>query len=212
MPNLRGARRRSLDKLAVLFLIPTLIALSENHAVFARQAEAFEALEIGIHYIANVNRNLFHDFYEPGWGVEGFVETPFYYGDIQTAIQFMPFAARESSSAQDFHGVFAHLKWGKQHALPYGARWFTGVGVGLYGFVPRDSSLSGPSELAHFTETELSASLDSRLSRPIRGRWTIGLGGSYSRVFTYKPIHLAIFSAGIGYAFKTPVWLREFLK
>ena len=204
-----------LKKIVIIFAVKIWMALFvplQNGFVFAEEKRPFDSLAIGLQYTANINRNLFHDFYELGKGVEGFVEMPFYHGDIQFAIQVLSYSAREKGKIQDFKGVFTHLKWGKGYTLSYGVRWFSGIGVGLYAFLPGDLTLSDPYKVAHFTETELSAGLNSHLRYPISQNWMMRFEVSYNRIFTYKPIDLAYFSTGIGYTFATPKWLKGFLE
>ena len=196
------------------------MTISQNGLIYAQEPQAFDSLQIGLKYTANINRNIFHDFYEPGKGIEGFVEMPFYYGDIQAAVQILSYSAKKKGltlieakgKVQGFHGIFTHLKWGKQYSLPYGVGWFTGIGIGLCAFLPNKPTWSDPYQVAHFTETELSASLNSHLSYPIYQNWTMRLEGSYNRIFTYKQIDLAYFSIGIGYSFATPKWIKVFLE
>jgi len=209
-----------LKKLSIIFIVTTLITISQNGLIYAQEPQAFDSLQIGLKYTANINHNIFHDFYEPGKGIEVFVEMPFYYGDIQAAVQILSYSAKKkglpSSKAkgkvQGFHGIFTHLKWGKQYSLPCRMGWFTGIGIGLCAFLPNKPTWLDPYEVAHFTETELSASLNSYLSYPIYQNWTMRFEGSYNRIFTYKPIDLAYFSIGIGYSFATPKWIRVFLE
>jgi len=207
-------------KLSIIFIVTTLITISQNGLIYAQEPRAFDSLQIGLKYTANINRNIFHDFYEPGKGIEGFVEMPFYYGNIQAAVQIVFYSAKKKvmpsneakGKVQGFHGIFTHLKWGKQYSLPCRMGWFTGIGIGLCAFLPNKPTWLDPYEVAHFTETELSASLNSYLSYPIYQNWTMRFEGSYNRIFTYKPIDLAYFSIGIGYSFATPKWIRVFLE
>ena len=206
----------SQKKKTTIFAAQTLIILcaffSSTDFVCAQEQGAFDSLEIGLKYVANINRNLFHDFYQPGFGIEGFVEAPFYYGTLTAAVQILPYSATQEENSQDFLGVFTNLKWGKGYALPHRVRWFVGVGMGLYAFVPGDSTLSDPYQVAHFTETELAAGLNSHWNYPIAQNWMLRFEGNYHRIFTYKPIDLVYFSTGIGYAFATPKWLKGFLE
>ena len=67
--------------LFIILAVKTLITISQNDLAYAQEPQAFDSLEIGLQYLTNINRNVFHDFYEPGKSIEGFVEMPFYYGD-----------------------------------------------------------------------------------------------------------------------------------
>ncbi|MCH8294820.1 hypothetical protein IH992_27360 [Candidatus Poribacteria bacterium] len=198
-----------LKKQVVNTLISAFILIFQNGLIYAQGEEAFDSLEIGWQYVMNINRNRFHDFYQPVKGFEGFAEMPFYYGDIQIAIQALSYSAVNRDRTQDFEGIFTQLKWGKKYRLLYGVRWFTGIGVGFNAFLPRQRALP---ELAHFTETELSVGLNTHFSYPIHKNWTVRISGDYNYIFTYKPIQLAYFSTGIGYSFDTPKWLKGFLE
>ena len=76
----------SLKKQVVNTLISAFMLIFQNSLIYAQGEEAFDSLEIGWQYVTNINRNRFHDFYQPVKGFEGFAEMPFYYGDVQIAI------------------------------------------------------------------------------------------------------------------------------
>ena len=209
-----------LKKLAIIFIVKALMTILQNGLIYAQEPQAFDSLQIGLQYIANINRNSFHDFYEPGKGIEGFVEMPFYYGDMQAAVQILSYSAKKKGmpsneakgKVQGFHSIFTHLKWGKKYSLPHGVGWFIGIGIGLCAFLTNRPTWSDLYEVTQFTETELSACLNSHLSYPIYQNWTMRFEGSYNRIFTYKQIDLAYFSIGIGYSFATPKWMKNFLE
>jgi hypothetical protein len=197
---------------AVKTLTAILVVVLQSGLAYAQERQSFATLEIGLQYTANINRNVFHDFYDSGKGIEGFVAMPFYYGDIQATIQVLSYDAREKSQGQNFECVSTTLKWGKRYSMPDGVRWFTGIGIGLYAFLPGNPTWSVPYKVAHFTETELCGNLNTHLSYPIYENWTMRFEVSYNRIFTYKPIDLVYFSTGISYSFDTPKWMQVFLE
>jgi hypothetical protein len=204
----------------VIILVGKILIILQSSFVYAHNSQPFDSLEIGLQYTANINSNAFHDFYEPGKGVEGFAEMPFYYGNIQAGIQILSHDAKKKGVSsneakgkiQVFQGVFTNMKWGKQYLLHRKVGWFIGIGVGLYAFLPSSPKWSAPYEVAHFTETELGACLNSYLSYAIYSNWTVRFGGSYNRIFTYKQIDLVYFSIGVGYSFASPRWMKVFLE
>jgi hypothetical protein len=193
------------------FIILVFVILP-NGLLHARDSQPFSSLEVGLRYAVNVNRNRFHDFYASGRGAEGAIRTPFYYGNMQVAIQALFYAAKDADRAQDFRAIVAYISWDRESRLPYRVRWSTGFGAGFHAFLPGNQSLLNPSAFAHFTETELSANLFTRLNYPVTEDWTIDAKVSFDRIFTFRPITLVYLSFGVGYAFSTPMGLRTFLE
>ena len=66
------------------FQTPTLLltVLLISNLLSASAGIAFDSLEIGLDYVGNVNRNVFHEYWSPGGGINAFIGTPFYYETI----------------------------------------------------------------------------------------------------------------------------------
>ncbi len=171
----------------------------------AQSREAFDSLEIGVQYVVNTNRNVFHDFWAPGRGIDAFIETPFYYGAVQAGLHAFPFYSRESG-VPDFQIVFIYLKWGQRWTLLNKLDWFNHIGVGSNIMIFEKE----PGHARH--ESELGVSLNSGVSYPFYRNIAINLSGSYNIIFTRKRIKLAFVSAGMSYSLSTPGWLKAFLE
>lgn len=188
--------------LPILLLLPLLILLG---GLFAQTAKPFETLDIGLQYVANTNRNVFHDYWAPGRGIDAFIETPFYYGTMQAGLHAFPFYGLETSIS-DFQTVFVYLKWGKRWSLLNKLDWFGRVGVGSNIMIFE----KGWSYSRY--ENELGMSLDSGVSYPVYRNIAFNFSGSYNVIFTHKRIKLTFISAGLSYSVSTPRILREFLE
>ena len=171
----------------------------------AQSREAFDSLEIGVQYVVNTNRNVFHDFWAPGRGIDAFIETPFYYGAVQAGLHAFPFYGQETSIS-DFQTVFVYLKWGLRWSLLNKLDWFNHISIG-------SNIMIFEKELGYNRyENELGMGLDSGVSYSICKNTAINLSGSYNIIFTHKRIKLAFLSAGMSYSLSTPGWLKAFLE
>jgi len=180
-----------------------------NSVICENERAPFSTLEVGVGYLTNANHNRFHEFYETGSGIEASVRTPFYYGDLQVALQSVSFSTRSEEAAQDFNTIGADIRWGPSLALPYRLSAAVGFGAGFYAFLPDNPSLGG---FAHHTETELSAALFAQLRYPLTQKWALNTELTLTRLFTFRHIDLAYVSMGLAYRFSTPCWLRTFLE
>ncbi|NIM19316.1 MAG: hypothetical protein GTO51_02945 [Candidatus Latescibacteria bacterium] len=172
----------------------------------AGDAKAFDSLEAGLGYVVNTNRNDFHARWKPQWGAEGFIQTPFYYGDVQVGIRVVSYS-RRIDGVPDFHSLFVSVGWGKRWDLPYNLEGFVGFSVGSDQMIFEEEDLSG-SKL----ETESGTSFNARLSYPIYGKWAFNMSGNYTVILTQRRIKLAFLSAGISRSFSLPDWIKEFLR
>ena len=171
----------------------------------AQSMEAFDSLEIGVHYVVNTNRNVFHDFWAPGRGIDAFIATPFHYGSVQAGFQVFPFYGREMVFS-DFQTVFVYLKWGMRWSLLNKLDWFNHIGVGS------NIMIFEKGWGYNRYENELGMGFDSGVSYPVYKNIAINFSGSYNIIFTRKRIKLAFLSAGMSYSLSTPGWLKAFLE
>jgi len=171
----------------------------------AQSMEAFDSLEIGVHYVVNTNRNVFHDFWAPGQGIDAFIETPFYYGAVQAGLHAFPFYGQETG-VSDFQIIFVYLKWGKRWSLLNKLDWFNHISIGS------NIMIFEKGWGYNRYENELGMGFDSGVSYPVYRNTAINLSGSYNIIFTRTRIKLAFVSAGMSYSLSTPGWLKAFLE
>ena len=179
--------------------------ISSEQLICAVHNNQFDSLLISIQIIQNVDRNIFHDFYEPKNGIKTSITTPFYWGEIQASLQVLPFSNKEQSYA-DFTGIHPNLKWGKQLYLSDRLRLFNGGGIGWYMFYFSDKIVIGQ------IESELSTSYISKLSYLVHKKISLSFDISKVTIFTYKNIDLIHISIGINYLTKSPGWMKLFLR
>ena len=164
---------------------------------------AFDSLTLAINAVANVNRNDFHDYWDPRVGLEIQATSPFYLGTAELGVHYAGFDAKRPEQP-DFTSLLIYLGWGYEWPLVSWLGWRNGVRAGSLIMVfdlPK----------SHIYEQELGVALSSQLRCRLAGRWTLELAARYRIVFTRKRLKHAFLAAGIGHSFGTPQWLRDLL-
>lgn len=197
--------RKKLSRLKLTVFLSFLLACSGSTYALDK-TKAFQTLKIGFKVDKNINRNTFHDFWKPGCGIEGIIQTPFYYGDVQIGIQFIPYTSK-TNQIPNYQSVYIYLGYGKEWVLPFRFYWFNGFKFGNYFMIFEETKLGNPAK----TESEFCADLMFCISYPIRKKLRISASSSYMVIYTHKRIELTFISFGTSYIIKTPKWIYDFL-
>ena len=164
---------------------------------------AFDSLAVALRMSANVNRNTFHEFWDPRAGLELEVATPFYVGTAEAGLHVTRFSGA-GVEQPDFSAWFPYLGWGLAWSPHPRLRWRNGARVGM-SFMRFDEVASNRDE------RELGVELASRLAVTVSGPWAVDVGARYQVVFTRERLRLLFLTAGARYALPMPSWLKEFL-
>ena len=191
-----------------LILKIILIFLSTN-LLYAEKDKAFSSINIVIQYAVNTNENSFHELWEHDLGIEGFIETPFYFGCVQAGVHLDSYFSKNDEMA-DFQTFCLYIGWGKSCSLPLGTKIFAGINIGST-FITLDKKKS-QYEDQYDIEQELRTAFDCRLIFPVCKKWNLYFSNSYSIIYTFHRIRLNYISAGISCTFVSPQWFREFTK
>ncbi len=185
----------------ILLLFFTSILKAQNNT------SAFETFTLGINYQSNINRNDFHNYWLSDGGIEGYFLTPFYFGEVQLGISYMPFSAK-SVEQPDFTSLLLYLQWGYEFNLPvnFAISFNSSVGLFQMNFDDFENELS-PGLLS---ERELATGLNTTLSYSFYNEWNLSFQLNYLRVFTHKKINLINLGFGLTKKFSSPQWLKDF--
>ena len=189
-------------------LIVIFISLNFSDGIFlyAQKPEPYETLETGLKYIKNSNRNLFHKYWEPMSGFGGFLEMPYYFGNIKAGINVFPCYAKKSGIS-NFQIAYVYAGWDFKLLLFSRIGWYNGVSIGNNRMDFDDEDYGGFED-----ESEFGITYDSRLCFPINKNLFVNLSGCRLLIFTHKRIRLTFLSAGFSYSFTSPRWIQEFMK
>ena len=170
------------------------------------QAAPFESIEVSARVAADVNHATFHDFWDPGLGVEASLGFPFYAGALRLAVQ--QFHNDPVGESIGFRSRYFHAGWDAGVRLAARLTWRNGVHAGLY-HVRFD-----PESIPDFSrsESEFAGGGRSLLEFAPGGPWLVGASVDYQVVLTRERIHRLLLGLGVAYRFTSPAWLRDFLR
>jgi len=166
----------------------------------------FETLGVTLAAVGNLNRNSFHDTWDPGLGVAAAIELPFYAGHAELGGEQLTFDSRVPG-VPGFRARYLVVGWGLETPVRRRFRWRNGLRLGSYMMRFDDESL--PDDRRH--ESEVGLELGSRLGWSPVGRWQLSVAGQYRLILTEPTIRHVYLTAGVTRTFGTPQWLRDFL-
>lgn len=172
----------------------------------AENESPFDSLNIGVRGLLNVNRNDFHEFWEPGIGGGGFVATPFYFGDVRTGMDVFSYSSI-TEEIEEYYDWHFYLGWEKRFSLLSRITWDIGFDPGIHYMM-----FDNETEEGLRSESEFGVDVTSGLSYSIGKKWFVDVSVNHQLIFTRKRINLTYVSAGISYSLETPGWLREILE
>ncbi len=180
--------------------IAALLGALPNTGSAQQSGAAFDTLAVQLRAVANVNRNSFHRFWDPGAGLELNLQTSFNFGAVEAGLHYATFDAK-TPDQPDFKAFFPYLGWGYDAALSSRFSWYNGLRAGSF---LMSFDVGGNNS----TEQELGVGVVSRLSYRVGGAWSLDVSGRYRIVFTRERLRLVFLAAGLGRAFDTPDWLK----
>ena len=166
----------------------------------------FNSISIRINAVSNRSTDDLNRYWTGDKGFEGAVQTPFYFGDIQVGIRYIPYKEKEPYY-HDFSTFFYFLGWGEELKLPLNCSFYTGIKFGGFGMAFHDDSLT----IYQKDETEFAAGINSYFAFMVFKNFQLVFGADYTKVYTHKKIELFLLSGGLSYAFQTPRWLKDIL-
>lgn len=174
---------------------------------FAQQyKEPFSSIDIRGGLLINSNRNLLHQYWKPGKGFFISADSPFYFGNIEAGIFYIPFKSL-TFEIPDYKNYFFFLGFNKAVTLPFNVSFKSGLKLGSSFFKFADDSLTAYESI----ESEIGIDFFASLKLQFYEGFHLNTSIDYLGIITNRKIQLLFLSAGIGYEFSTPLWMREFL-
>lgn len=171
----------------------------------AAAAAAFDSLTAGLAYTSATGRPDYSDYWQPGKGVEAFLNTPFYWGKVHVGVRYLRNAG--DTPSLDYDSAFMYAGWSAHVRLPRSLSLEPGFSCG--GTVMYFANDPGTGSL---TETEAALEFFLRLGIPVHGRWRLAATAGWNTILTYERIDLAFFSIGVSRELSMPGWMRGFLE
>jgi hypothetical protein len=201
----RVARRIGL--IVTTFTAAHLAGLPSCRRIVLAQVEParLETIDLGLGLYTDANHALFHDFWDPGAGVEAFVAFPFHAGRLRLGLQ--QFHNDPVAGAVGFRSRYFHLGIDGSVRVAGRVRLRAGPEVGIYHMWFDDASIPDFSR----SESEFALGAGTGLDLFPAARWGISLLGRYQLVLTERRIHRVMLGAALTYRAGFPAWLRGFL-
>jgi hypothetical protein len=179
--------------------------LAAQAAVDSSDPAPYSELRFRLSGARVVNREPIHDFWRSQTGAGAAINTPFYVGSIGLGATLIPFEARDAQRP-NFRALILAVDWGGEIPVPGPVRLRAAARVGDFVMLIENPELWLDSESELLLGGELSVAL------PVRGGFAVVVGGSFAHVRTRPSLDMALVTAGLEYATRTPGWLRAFLE
>jgi len=199
----RPALARAYFAVAIGLLVSATLAAALGPRPAA--AAAFDSLTAGLAYASATGRPDYSDYWQPGKGVEAFLNTPFYWGKVHVGVRYLRNAG--DTPSLDYDSAFMYAGWSAHVRLPRSLSLEPGLSCG--GTV---MSFHTDPESGNQLETEVAVELFVRLAIPVHGRWQLAAVAGWNTILTYNRIDLAVFSIGVSRELSMPGWMRGFLE
>ncbi|HEY7750721.1 MAG TPA: hypothetical protein VH917_00395 [Ignavibacteriaceae bacterium] len=177
---------------------------------YAQEKKAFETFSFGGSYVSNVNEETLHNYWSSGSGFEGYFATPFFIGNFQVGLTYLPFEGK-TESYPDFNSYLIYVQWGYRFYLPHNFSLSVDAltGIDQLDFDESAEAIISEGEIA---EREIAIGLSSTISFEIVPTWNLNFLTSYQRIYTKERIDLINLSIGLSKSFDSPEWLKDFLE
>ena len=179
-------------------------------------SEPFSAAVLGINVRSNVNKNLFHEYWNPSPGIGGSIGFPFYLGMAELNMEYSYFEGN-SSDLPDIDKLLVSLGWVNRLRIVPKLR--IGGGLRLLGSVLFFQNVLESVRIrvrdrfgSSSPETEIGVGLQADLTYELSPSWGIRAELNRNVIFTNTKLKLTYVGIGVVKTLKLPGWMREVLR
>lgn len=147
---------------------------------------------------------MLHQYWEPGYGGDVSVATPFYAGVAEAGGSLHRYGAQAEVPRFDALLVFAG--WGAALTPVRPLSLYAGIRVGNYRMMFDHDTYAGVRN-----ESEVTLGVHTRADLRLGNGWTAYASGSFLQTYTYIRLRSVYVGAGISRTVRTPGWLRDLL-
>jgi hypothetical protein len=185
----------------------TLIVITNSALIYAqgnKHISAFSVITLGANYAWNGSSGDLDEYWNSGSGIDGFIQTPFYAGNIKISFTYIPFKGRDLSHP-DFSSYYINLGWNENITLLNRLSLYFGVSIGSFLMSFDDDTLTE----FRTKESEIGAGAEAGFKFSLTSALHLHISTNFLSVFTSRRIKLLNMFAGISYAFTSPQWFRD---
>ena len=187
-------------------LVVALCFLGSTNDAHAQWREAYSTISFAGGLQQDAREGLLHTWWTPQKTREVFVSTPFYLGHLELGFSPHRFEPADQE-VPAFDAYFGYAAWDIGVRFPKQVRLAAGPRLGVY-FMDFDVDTTAGVR----TETEMGFGGHVRLT--VHPVWFVGVyaGASFFKMYTYEPIRLYQYSAGLVLTLRSPRWLKTVLR
>lgn len=195
--------------LPVLLSFSLIVCLHAGRAAAAtiQESQAFDTITLAVEGVGSAALGSFGESWDAGFGARVHLSTPFYAGLAGAGVHVFGHDAL-APDLPEFDAAYVYLGWAYGWTLPRRILLGAGFRLGIQ-YMKFDDEYT-PSPRA--TELETGFAFASEISYAVSARWSLVFDAEYRKVLTRQPIEYVFAGVGLGRAFVTPRWLKEFLE
>lgn len=166
--------------------------------------KAFSKIIIGGNFVWNSSIGDLDEYWTSDNGLDGFIQTLFYAGDIKISFTYIPFKGKDEYHP-DFNSYYINLGWKENLNITNDISLNVGAKIGSFMMSFQDDTLSA----FRNQESEIGVAAEAGIKFGVSSAIDIHFNANFLSVFTSRRIKLFNLFAGVSYAFTSPKWLRE---
>lgn len=184
---------RHLSAGLIFWGMATFIGSATPETALAQTEAAFSRIDLRLDRAQNLaNSNSFFRYWRPGYGFEGSLATPFYFGQAEAGLAWHQYNV-DDPGVPRMRALYVFAGWGVP--LKTGPlRWHAGFRIGNYGMNFDDEHALHASEN---DESEFSLSGLARVEVDFTSHLALSAGVSRTTVFTHHRLYFDYFQAGL---------------
>jgi hypothetical protein len=194
----------NLHKIILSIYFIGLSGLAPLSAQQGPSTKAFSEIMLGGNFVWSRITGDLNDYWDSEYGVDGFIQTPFYAGDIRISFTYIPFKGRDGDHP-DFNSYYINLGWKENLYFSNSISMNVGAKIGSFMMSFQDDTLS----TFRNQESEIGVAAEAGIKFGVSSAVDIHINADFLSVFTSRKIKLFSLYAGVSYAFTSPKWLRE---
>lgn len=168
--------------------------------------KAFSRIDISAGGAYNVGDSEIHDFWEPGYGADISVTTPFYLGAAEAGAAYHRYDVT-TADVPRFDALLVFVGWGLAFDPVPAATWYNGFRIGNNRMSFDEETFPGIRN-----ESEFLLGAQSKLSLRVFGQTGIFAAAHFTQTYTFIRYRTIYVSAGLTTSFSSPSWLQTILR
>jgi len=177
--------------------------------LFPQTQEKEIHLSLGTVY--NFNDNKFHEFWNPGLGLELEFSFDHPIGELGAGLTLMKFDNSENAS-KGFYGINYYFLFAKNFSVAQNINLILGFDFGIYEFRFFEDEEEGEEVEEADVEREFAVKLVAGIGYRFAGSWSVELKTAFNHVYTKKEIDLFNLHLDVTKSFPMSDWLSEILE